>query len=90
VKTTNFIISGDIFTGMHNGYLVPFLEMCAIVAGIAILIILAAAGFAATLPSGYVGALVRQNILNSSIVSIAWLAIGAFCGSIILYLWFLR
>ena len=75
---------------MHNGYLVPFLEMCAIVVGIAGLIILASAGFSATLPSGYVEALVRQNILNSSLVSIAWLAVGAFCGSIILYLWLLR
>jgi hypothetical protein len=75
---------------MHDGYLVSFLEMCAIVAGVAILIILAAAGFAATLPSGYVDALVRQNILNASLFSIAWLAIGAFCGSILLYLWFLR
>jgi len=75
---------------MHARYLVPFVEMCAIVVGIVILIILAAAGFAATLPAGYLDALVRQNILNSSLVLIAWLAIGAFCGSIILYLWFLR
>jgi hypothetical protein len=90
VKTTDFIISGNIFTGMHARYLVPFLEMCAIVAGTAGLIILAAAGFSATLPAGYVEALVRQNILNSSLFSIAWLAIGAFCGSIILYLWLLQ
>ena len=75
---------------MHARYLGPFLEMCAIVAGTAGLIILAAAGFSATLPAGYVDALVRQNILNSSLVSIAWIAIGAFCGSIILYLWLLR
>ena len=90
VKTTDFRMSGKLITGMHARYPVPFLEMCAIGAGIAGLIILAAAGFLATLPVGHMDALVRQNIRNSSLFSIAWLAIGAFCGSIILYLWFLR
>jgi hypothetical protein len=71
VKTTDFRISGKLITGVHARYLVPFLEMCAIVAGIAGLILLAAAGFSATLPTGYVEALVRQNILNSSLFSIA-------------------
>jgi hypothetical protein len=70
---------------MHAGYLIPFLEMCAVVAGIAFLLILGAVGFGATLPSGYLETLVRANLLNTSIITIALLATGAYCGSLILF-----
>ena len=72
---------------MHAGYLVPFLEMCAVVAGIALLLVLGASGFAATLPSGYLDTLVRENILNTSVLTVALLAAGAYCGSLILFIW---
>ena len=73
---------------MQTGYLVPFLEMCAVVAGIALFLILGAAGFAATLPPGYLQMLVSENILNTSLITIALLAAGAYCGSLILFIWY--
>ena len=71
---------------MAAGYLIPFLERCAIVAGIAFLVILIAAGIAITLTSGYLDTLIRQNMINPPLITIALLAAGAFCGSILLFI----
>ncbi len=60
----------------------------AIGAGIALPAILTAAGLAATLPVRNQDTLVRQNILNISPITIILLAIGAFCGSIFLFVWY--
>lgn len=73
---------------MTAGYLIPFLEKCTIVAGIAFLVILTAAGIATTLTSGYLDTLVRQNMINTPLITIALLATGAFCGSILRFIWY--
>ncbi|MFA5236567.1 MAG: hypothetical protein WC362_01770 [Methanoregula sp.] len=73
---------------MAGGYLVQFLERCAIVAMIAFLVIMGASGIATTLTSGYLDMLVRQNMINTPLIMIALLATGAFCGSILLFVWY--
>jgi|GEM_PF-4193421 len=73
---------------MHAGNLVPFLERCAIVAGIAFLLILGATGFAATLPPGYGEMLFQENILNTSVLTITVLATGAYCSFLLLFMWY--
>ena len=73
---------------MHAGNLVPFLERCAIVAGIAFLLILVATGFASTLPPGYGEMLFQENILNTSVLTITVLAAGAYCSFLLLFMWY--
>jgi len=72
---------------MQTGHLVSLLERLAIVAGIAFLVILTAAGLVAPLTSGYLDMLARQNLINTSLVTITMLAIGALCASLFYFAW---
>ncbi|WP_325411431.1 hypothetical protein [Methanoregula sp.] len=64
--------------------------MCAIVAGISFLLVVGAIGFMATFPPGYQEMLFKENLLNPSLLTIALLAGGAYCGSLILFIWYLH
>ncbi|MEN6395317.1 MAG: hypothetical protein ABFC78_02405 [Methanoregula sp.] len=75
---------------MQIGYWVSLLERLAIVAGIVFLVILIAAGLVAPFISGYLDMLARQNLINTSLVMITTLAIGALCASLFYFAWCYR
>jgi len=74
---------------MQAGNFIPFLELCAIVAGTSFLLIAGVIAMAMFFPPDYEEMLIREHLLNPSLVTIALLAGGAYCGFLVLYIWFL-